>query len=176
MGAYLYAKLLDKKQALKADDFIATIKENKQLTAINLGVNITCQKDIDMVKNDYENSVGFIADTAEEKLKHQLSMIAMFKKSIGKLDYKVSGIDFDGIDIKEHQFFYLLTQVFVKLNQKFKMKYLFASCAFNTDFDYFSLDNMKAITHNGDLLSGKSICKSTTDFDRYYKLKDILKS
>lgn len=146
MGAYLRCKLVDPSQALAADDFVQTIKENQELIKLGRGVYFTCIKDI----NEVEQS-----DKSEQ---HKKNIITMLKRDIGKINYKVSGFESDDIGgMSMRKFYKLLATVFVKVNEKFEMKYLHTSCALDMTFFYFSFDDMKAMTQSGKLLSGKSI-------------------
>ena len=52
-------------------------------------------------------------------------------------------------------------QIFEELNKRFKMKYYAHSCSLNPDSAYFTLEQMKRITDNGKLLSGKSVAGGT---------------
>ncbi len=171
MGAYLRCKLVNPTQAAEADKFLMSLPENQQLLNIKYGVLIISQKDIDYVDNNYKDYVVYKPDTPEEQLKHKLSIMAMLNEQIARCDYKVSGICFDDTGMTDLYFFNLLTSIFVKFNNKFKTKYLASSCAFSLDFDYFSLQNMKDITQNGILLSGKSVNPS-----KYNKLKKMLQN
>ncbi len=147
MGAYLYYKLEDKNKANEASDFLTSITENKMLMASNLDVSLNCQKSIDFFQNNKT------LDKSQKKY-----FISYYEKYFGYGDYKTSGIDPDMLPTNVADIdaiFELLTTIFVKLNQKFKMKYYLGSCAFRTSEDYFSIQQMKAITQNGYLFSGK---------------------
>ncbi len=159
MGAYLRCKLTDKTQALAADDFIQTIKQNQVLMKLGKGVYMTCIKDINEVMQDDDKSQ-----------QHKKNIIAMLERDIGTINYKVSG--FESVDIggmPMHQFYQHLASVFVQLNKKFNMTYLHTSCALDMTFRFFTFTDMKAITQNGRLLSGRLI-----DPDAYQNKKSIL--
>lgn len=161
MGAYLMAKLVDKNQALAADDFVQTMKQNQMLMKLGKGVYITCMKDITKVEQDEDKSQ-----------QHKSSIIAMLKRSIGTIDYKVSGFeeqDIGGMPMSE--FYHHLASVFIQLNKRFAMQYLHTSCALDMNFRFFSFADMKAITQSGRLLSGRFI-----DPDGYQNKKSILES
>ncbi|WP_369177975.1 hypothetical protein [Candidatus Thiodubiliella endoseptemdiera] len=160
MGAYLRCKLVDPSQALAADDFVQTIKENQELMKLGRGVYFTCIKDI----NEVEQS-----DKSEQ---HKKNIIAMLKDDIGRVNYKVSGFESEDIDgMSMHKFYHLLAGIFIQINKKFKMKYLHTSCALDMTFRFFCFDDMKAMTQSGKLLSGKSI-----DLKGYKEKEEILKS
>lgn len=159
MGAYLIAKLADKNQALAADDFIQTIKQNQVLMTLDKGVSITCIKDINEVMQDDDKSE-----------QHKKNIIAMLERDIGTINYKVSGFesgDIGGMPMRK--FYNHLASVFVQLNKKFNMTYLHTSCALDMTFRFFTFTDMKAMTQNGRLLSGRLI-----DSDAYQNKKSIL--
>lgn len=159
MGAYLRCKLVDKNQALAADDFVQTIKENQLLMKLDKGVYVTCIKDINEVMQDEEKSK-----------QHKKNIIAMLERNIGTIDYKVSGFESGDIGgMPMHQFYKHLASVFIQLNNKFEINYLHTSCALDMTFRFFSFKAMKAMTQSGRLLSGSSI-----DPDAYQKKKSIL--
>lgn len=159
MGAYLRCKLADKNQALAADDFIQTIKQNQALMKLGKGVYVTCIKDINEVMQDDDKSQ-----------QHKQNIIAMLERNIGTVNYKVSGFesgDIGGMPMRK--FYNHLASVFVQLNKKFNMNYLHTSCALDMTFRFFTFTDMKAITQSGKLLSGRFI-----DPDAYQNKKSIL--
>lgn len=159
MGAYLRCKLVDKNQALAADDFIQTIKQNQVLMKLGKGVYIMCIKDINEVMQDDDKSE-----------QHKKNIIAMLERDIGTINYKVSGFESGDIGgMPMHQFYKHLASVFIQLNKKFNMKYLHTSCALDMTSRFFSFKDMKAMTQNGRLLSGRLI-----DPDAYQNKKSIL--
>lgn len=161
MGAYLMARLVDKNQALAADDYIQTIKQNQVLIKLGRGVHITCIKDINEVEQGDDKSE-----------QHKKNIIAMLEKDIGTINYKVSGFEADDIGgMPMDKFYKQLASVFIKLNEKFDMKYLHSSCALSMDERFFTLDDMRAMTQNGELLSGKS-----TDIGGYQNKKTMLEN
>ena len=63
-------------------------------------------------------------------------------------------------------------QIFEELNKRFKMKYYAHSCSLNPDSSYFTLEQMKRITDNGKLLSGKTSKSAHVKelYERYFNL------
>jgi len=161
MGAYLRGKLVNPSQALAADDFVQTIKENQELIKFERGVYFTCIKDINEIKQD-PKILG----------SHEKNVIAMLENDIGKVNYKVSGFDSDDIGgMSMNDFYGLLAKIFIQINEKFEMKYLCTSCALDMTFRFFGFDEMKEMTQNGKLLSGES-----TDPEGYRYKKSILEN
>ncbi|MFA6195275.1 MAG: hypothetical protein WC656_01370 [Sulfurimonas sp.] len=91
--------------------------------------------------------------------KERPDMLEMETKKYGKGDIKTSG----GISFKTEEagityedLAEMWVQLFEELNKQFKMKYYAHSCSLSLDSSYFTLEQMKRITNNGKLLSGKS--------------------
>lgn len=153
MGAYLYYKLVDKYQSDAANEFLELLPQNKYLIEKEYGVFITCQKDIDFVLNHPEDF---------HDKNHQENCVKFCQERIGTGDYKVSGIDYDNLNLTSEHLLEKLTVVFEQLNQKFDMRYFCLSCAFSGD--YFTNEQVVRITNNGALISGKS--KYSEDYDK----------
>lgn len=98
-------------------------------------------------------------------------------KKFGKGDIKTSGgpqgKPFIDAGYGEEDLLEMWTQIFEELNKRFKMKYYAGSCAFGEKEYYFSLEQMKRITRNGELLSGKS-SKSERGREKYDLLYPLL--
>ncbi|WP_456470040.1 hypothetical protein [Caminibacter sp.] len=151
MGAYLMFEAKnrkDKKEVAKINKFLEENEINKKLGEIEHGgmVFIYDNEDIKWAKehgNEY--------------------MAQFFKENYGRGDYKVSGLDIEIEDL----ILELLTKLFEELNKHFEMRYYAGSCAFTVDEDYFTIEQMKRITNNGELLSGR-------ENPKYKILKDLL--
>ena len=151
MGAYLNFEINKKNLANEAEDFLESSKENNSLG--DERILLTTIKDVIWAKANNPANENY------------------FKKRIGKGDIKVSGIDcrtnIDTTEILEIQ-----TKVFESLNKQFVMNYDTNSEAFSEKEYYFSLEQMRRITDNGKLLSGKTAkCKQTRElYEKYSKL------
>jgi hypothetical protein len=128
MGAYLYFKTENNPN--EVDNFLQQMAENKKLVQKERGIFITCDEDIKWTKENRPD------------------MLKIVESEYGTGSIKVSGIDNEEALLESY------TKIFEELNKHFKMKYYVRSCAFNGY--YFSLEQMKRITKNGELLSGKS--------------------
>ncbi|WP_294963377.1 hypothetical protein [Sulfurimonas sp.] len=73
------------------------------------------------------------------------------KTSYGSVSAKFEEAGYAESDLLE-----MWTMIFEQLNERFEMKYFANSCAFSEKEHYFSLEQMKRITNNGKLLSGKT--------------------
>jgi hypothetical protein len=147
MGAYLYYKTDD-----DANEVQNYLLEENQLNMKLIddldeqGIFITCSKN----DNFNKYSTGNI------------------KTSIGTLSEKFEKAGYDNSDLLE-----MWTSIFEQLNEKFSMKYYANSCSFSLKEYYFSLEQMKRITNNGALLSGKT-SKSERTQERYRELYEVL--
>jgi phage pi2 protein 07 len=151
MGAYLMfqAKDRSKDNVKKINDFLEECEINKKLGEIEEGGMVFL---FDEVEIEWAKKQGF--PYSKEYI----------NKHYGRGDYKISGISEE--EVKE-KILDLLTELFDTLNNKFEMEYYAGSCAFTKEEYYFSIPQMKKITRNGELLSGKSNPK-------YKILKDLL--
>lgn len=156
MGAYLFYMLERKSQADNYNRFIAETDEGKRLIKAEALLTVSGNDDINWAK---ENNPHFIR---------------YHKENFGKGEFKASGIpDSEIINAgckSEKEYFELITNLFVKVQTKFKMWFASGSCAFNLDETYFSIDQMKRITQNG-----KRLKHSTTNPEKYKKLLELLK-
>ena len=95
---------------------------------------------------------------------------------LGTGDIKTSGglhgKKFEEAGYTEEDLLEMWTQIFEELNKRFEMKYYANSCAFSEEEYYFSLEQMKRITQNGKLLSGKTSSSERTRklYDKYYAM------
>lgn len=136
MGAYLIYKLEISREAIKANNFLELQEEQKELRKSH-------------------NSLWFwdSRDRAIElkKLKETGCGCPDYKK-IGEGDFKASGVGFED-ENQYNRVFQLVTELFRKLHNQFKIKVYSGSCALS--LDYFTKEQIKIITKNGDALSGK---------------------
>lgn len=151
MGAYLYYKLSDKKQADEYNKFISETDNGKRLIKAEHLIAVYDSSDIEWAEKNRPDMIGF------------------FKEQIGKGDFKASGIFVEEVENAGcknlNEFFELVTEAFVIAQTKYKMWFAARSCAFNLDGTYFSIDQMKRITQNG-----KRLKKSSSDPEKYQKL------
>jgi hypothetical protein len=136
MGAYIYYRTADIKEADRAWDILQGIEENRLFLDKGWGVGVTNQEDIDWAKKERPDMVDFMI------------------KEQGKGEYKVSGWDTEeelGIDFES--FLERLTVIFEKINMEIEMKYLYGSCAFGGS--YFSKSQIDRITNEGELFSNR---------------------
>lgn len=132
MGAYLMYKLVDPKEAIKANNFLELQQEQQELKKSHRSLWFWDSRDrlIEL-----------------KKLKETGCGCPDYKK-IGEGDFKASGMGCDESEIA----FELVTKLFEKLHPNFKLKIYSGSCALSGD--YFTLEQMRRITKNGELLSG----------------------
>lgn len=143
MGADLYYALKDKNKSEEAYNWLVNESEiNKKLLDTRFSVYITTGEDIEWAK------------------KENPALIDYMVKNHGRGVLKVSGADEDElaeIGCDEDSVYEMWTELFEELNQNFEMVYFAGSCAFRPDGKhYFSHEQMRRITKNGALLSGKS--------------------
>lgn len=150
MGAYLFFKTTD--DAEKINDFLEKNENNKKLG--DEGIWLVDKKHIDWVK------------------KERPDMLEWELKKLNTGDVKVSSID-GRSKLNEEEVLELQTKVFEALNENFEMKYYAGSCAFTTEEYYYSIEQMKRITRNGEILSGKS-SKSERGREKYNLLYPLL--
>ena len=136
MGAYIYYRTADVKDANKAWEVLQNIEENQLFLDKGWGVGITNDEDIEWAK------------------KERPVMVEYFTKELGKGDYKVSGWDTEEeLGITFDEFLERLTIIFEKLNKVINMKYLYGNCAFSGS--YFSKSQIDRITNEGKLFSNR---------------------
>jgi hypothetical protein len=140
MGAYLYFRTTSNPDAV--NDYLETSKTQVKLREIDeQGIFIVDSQHLDWVKENRPDLLN------RETTKLGIGDI----KTSGGISFKASEAGYDEEDLLE-----MWTQIFEELNKRFEMKYYAHSCAFSEDGHYFSLEQMKRITDNGKLLSGKS--------------------
>ncbi len=157
MGANLYFKTNSNPDEV-AKYLLEESQLNKKLIEWDMqNIYINCNADIEWAK------------------KERPDMVDMFNKQYGTGDIKTSGvsasIEFSkaGYD-PEEDLPEMWVMIFEELNERFEMKYYARSCSLTTD--YFTLEQMKRITKNGELLSGKSSPKDyvVEKFNELYAL------
>ena len=136
MGAYIYYRTADEKEADRAWEVLQEIEENKRLIDIEYPVQINSSEDLKWAKENKEQY-----------------MIDYYSKNMGHGDFKVSGGTEDELGVTLEELLELLTVIFEKLNQEVKMKYLYGSCAFGGS--YFSKSQIDRITNEGELFSNR---------------------
>lgn len=155
MGAYLYFKLEDREQAKEAMDFLCEEHEGgMQLNKLGEGIHLVEPEDIEYARKENPH------------------MVESYVTRLGTGDIKTSGgvsREADEAGYNEEDILEMQTKVFEALNEKFKMKYYARSCAFDVDGNYFSIEQMKKITQDGKLLSGK-------DTEQYLELIKVLEN
>jgi len=136
MGAYIYYRTADVKEADRAMALLMEMEENKFLLEKSWGVVLKNREDIEWAKKEFPHMVD--------------SMI----REQGRGDYKVSGGNEEEIlGINFEEFLERLTVIFEKLNKDVEMKYLYRSCAFGGT--YFTESQIDRITQEGELFSNK---------------------
>ena len=150
MGAYLYFRT-EKKLANEASEFLLENETNKLLK--DEGIFFITNKDVSWARANNPANVAY------------------FKSKLGTGDIKVSGVD-SRTNMSFEKVLEMQTSVFEELNKRFKMSYYADSCAFSEDEHYFSLSQMKRITDNGKLLSGKTAKSERARelYKKYFKL------
>jgi len=132
MGAYLKYKLANPERAVEASDFVEGLKEQqilKENTDGYLPVWFWDEEDIE----------------AEEKRENGVPDI--FIKGEGSI--KTSGMTFD-----RDKYIHLVVDIFEKLHEKFEVKVWSGSCSLSEH--YFTPEQIKIITDNGEALTGDS--------------------
>jgi len=142
MGAYLYYKCARRcnSAALKLNEFLSKDEFNKKLQEVDAAFFVFDETDV-----QYEIDHGGIE-----------SSIEYCRDNIAQNAYKVSSIEdtVEKLHIESDEFFEQVTQMFERINHKFKMKYLARSCAFGSY--YFNDNQIMRMTNNGALLSGSN--------------------
>lgn len=123
-----------------------------------------------------EQSIYIVCNTDLEWAKlERPDLVTQFQKDYGTGNIKTSG----GISNKseEQGLIYediaeIWVQIFEELNKRFKMKYSANSCSLSPDSGYFTIEQMRRITDNGKLLSGKNSDNEDTQkiYNRLYSL------
>ena len=156
MGAYLYYKLKNKKLADEYNRFIATTETGKRLIEANSLLTVYDNEDISWAKNGNSQFLQY------------------YVEQFGKGVFKASGVNDEEIENAGcknlEEFFELVTQFFEEAQTKYEMYFAAWSCAFSLDEDYFTIQQMKRITNNGEYLSGESVRP-----EKFAKLKELLK-
>jgi len=159
MGAYLYYKTTEK-EIEKVFDYLVNQNE--------LNGKLFDEWDEQMITIGSQENVDWAK-------KERPDLIDMMKKGIGKGNIKTSGgtsEKFEEAGYDENDLLEMWTMIFEQLNERFGMKYYANSCAFNEDENYFSLEQMKRITQNAKLLSGKTSSseRGRKLYDKYYAM------
>lgn len=155
MGAYLFYKTQNNpdevSKFLHEEDSI-----NIKLRELEEHLHITDSEDLAWVQNNRPELLDM------ESQKFGTGEL----KTSGGLHFATEKAGFDYEDIAE-----MWVLVFEELNKRFKMKYYARSCSL--DENYFSIAQMKRITQNGTLLSGKSSSKDYV-VEKYNELYELL--
>lgn len=140
MGVYLYFKT--ENNPTEVNDYLETNEIQQRLIELDEQcMYVVDQEQLDWLKINRPDVLKY-----EEK-KYAMGDI----KTSGGISRKSEEAGLDEEDITE-----MWVQIFEELNKRFKMKYYAHSCSLNPDSAYFTLEQMKRITDNGKLLSGKS--------------------
>jgi len=141
MGAYLYFRT--EGNVDEVTDYL--FEENKE----------------NMFLESMEEQNIFMCDSTHLKWvkKNRPDMLSWEQKKFGKGDIKTS-TDMSSKMVEagysQDDLMEMWVKIFEELNERFEMKYYANSCAFSEDEHCFSLSQMKRITNNGKLLSGKT--------------------
>lgn len=157
MGAYLYFRTES-----NVDEVVKYLFEENQL---NMKLREFEEQCIWMVDNKHLDWVK----------KERKNMLEWETAKFGKGDIKTSTYQsekFEKAGYSYEDLTEMWTMIFEELNKRFEMKYFANSCALNPDSAYFTLEQIKRITDNGKLISGKT-AKSASTRALYAKYKDI---
>ena len=158
MGAHLFFKTKSNPNEV-ATYLLEKSELNKKLIELDeQNIYISCQADIDWAK------------------KERPDLVDMMEKQYGTGDIKTSGQYGSDLFLKagynpEVDLPEMWVMIFEELNERFEMKYYARSCSLTTD--YFTVEQMKRITNNGLLLSGKSSPKDYV-VEKYNELYALL--
>ncbi len=158
MGAYLYFKTESNPNEV-AKWLLETNQLNKKLFEEwdEQNIYINCDEDIEWAKKERPDLVDmYLKQYATGNI-----------KTSGGISFKFDEAGYSYEDLAE-----IWVQIFEELNKRFKMKYYAHSCSLNPDSNYFTLEQMKRITDNGKLLSGKTAKDNRARelYEKYYKL------
>lgn len=156
MGAYLYYKTESNPD--EVNDYLETNELQKNLSELEeQGIFVVDGQHLEWVK---ENRPDLLDWEAQKFGTGDL-------KTSGGISFKANEAGYNEEDLLE-----MWTQIFEELNKRFEMKYYAHSCAFSEDGNYFSIEQMKRITQDGKLLSGKSSSKENVVelYNKYYAL------
>lgn len=157
MGAYLYFKTNSNPDAV--NDYLETNETQKILREID-------EQGIFLIDNQH---LEWVKENRPDLLEWEMPKLGTGDiKTSGGISFKADEAGYDEEDLLE-----MWTQIFEELNKRFEMKYYAHSCAFSEDGNYFSIEQMKRITDNGKLLSGKS-SKSEHVVELYNKYYALL--
>lgn len=132
MGMYLNFKLVDESLAEEACDWLDEQPEQERLRDIGRGHLWFWTPEDQAIEEAKENGAPWFHDIGEGQL-------------------KASGLPYDHSDeIKE-----LWADLFEKLHEQYDVKVLSSSCAL--DLNYFTPEQIRRITDDGDALSGDAI-------------------
>lgn len=151
MGAYLLYKLINPGQATEACAFLDAQPEQKQLNQYHRGIWFWTPED-----REYEL----------KRLKETGCGAPDFMK-IGEGIWKASGLS-----LEEEPCYELVAQLFKKLHTKYQIKIYRGSCALKND--YFTKEQIRMITRNGEALSSKKTFwefRSKSNPDKHYQVK-----
>ncbi len=158
MGAYIYFKT--NSNANEVTKYLLEENElNKKLVDLEeQSVYIVCDDDIEWAKNERPD------------------LLSSIEQQYGTGSIKTSG----GISLQSEKEGYtykdlakIWVSVFEELNKRFEMRYYARSCSLNPDGEYFDIEQLKKITDNGKLLSGKT-SKDKHTKEQYKRLYDLL--
>lgn len=156
MGAYLYYMLADKKKAAEFNETMADSEIGKKLIEAHSFCGVNDETTIEWAEKECPQLKSY------------------YQEHLGQGDFKASGISEEEVKTSGcetlSEYFELITDFFVLAQKKYKMWFASRSCAFNLDESYFSIEQMKRITNNG-----KRLKHSTSDPEKYLKLKELLK-
>ena len=157
MGAYLYFKT--ESNPKKVMDYLYEDNQlNKNLEKMEEQTIWLCDSDhLEWVKNNRPDLLDM------EKEQYAQGSL----KTSGGISEKMEEAGWSYEDVAE-----MWVQIFEELNKRFEMKYYANSCSLNPESEYFTIDQMKRITKNGELLSGKSSKSERARelYEKYYKL------
>jgi hypothetical protein len=140
MGAYLYFKT--ENNPTEVNEYLETNEIQQRL----IELDEQCMYVVDQEQLDW------LKVNRPDILKYEEKRYAMGDiKTSGGISRKSEEAGLDEEDLAE-----MWVQIFEELNKRFKMKYYAHSCSLNPDSAYFTIEQMKRITDNGKLLSGKS--------------------
>lgn len=156
MGAYLYFKTTSNPD--EVNDYLETNELQKNLSELEeQGIFVADGHHLQWVK---ENRPDLLDWEAQKFGSGDL-------KTSGGISFKADEAGLEYENIAE-----MWVQIFEALNKRFKMKYYANSCSLCPDSSYFTLEQMKRITDNGKLLSGKSSSKEHVVelYNKYFAL------
>ena len=140
MGAYIYFKTLPQ-NAKEANAWLKQQPEQQFLHKLGCGLSFNDEEDIAWARKNNE-----------------LYFIEYFTENLGQGEWKANSYDIDVLEamgVDDDAIEIQITNLFVKLNTHFQMKYASYSCALDTE--YFTPEQLRQITDDGKLLSSTPI-------------------